>query len=36
MLIKKPLLAKADVKSAQSVDPTVPAKVLLDLEPPTP
>jgi tetratricopeptide (TPR) repeat protein len=36
MLIKKPLLAKADVKSAQSVDPTVPAKVTLDLEPPQP
>jgi tetratricopeptide (TPR) repeat protein len=36
MLIKKPLLAKADVKSAQSVDPTVPAKVQLDLEPPQP
>ena len=36
MLIKKPLLAKADVKSAQSVDPTVPARVTLDLEPPQP
>jgi tetratricopeptide (TPR) repeat protein len=36
MLLKKPLLAKADVKSAQSVDPTVPTKVILDLEPPQP
>lgn len=36
MLIKKSLLAKADVKSAQSVDPTVPAKVTLDLDPPQP
>ena len=36
MLMKKPTLAKDDVKSAQSVDPTVPAKVTLDLEPPQP
>ena len=36
MLMKKPVLAKADVRSAQSVDPTVPAKVTLDLEPPQP
>ncbi len=35
-LMKKPLMAKADVKNAQSVDPTVPSKVILDLEPPQP
>lgn len=36
MLMKKPVLARDDVKSAQSVDPTLPSKVVLDLEPPQP
>ncbi len=36
MLVNKPVLAKADVQSARSVDPTLPKKVTLDLESPQP
>jgi len=32
VLMKKPLMAKADIENARSVDPTVPAKVELNLE----